>query len=187
MRRRVPRDPESRRESIWSISPGWRNAYFAIFSVSTLITSCVIVAYKVSNRGDTGLVKTYLSTTESLVSNGVALAIVIYATMEVMETIMVFANYLRQNLLEPLKERQRAEGHAEGRAEGRTEGRAEGRTEGRAEGRTEGRAEGRTEGRAEGRTEGRAESTAEWQNWNARRVKVAAKGEPFDEPPPDLD
>ena len=100
---------------------------------------------------------------------------------------MVFANYLRQNLLEPLKERQRAEGHAEGRAEGRTEGRAEGRTEGRAEGRTEGRAEGRTEGRAEGRTEGRAESTAEWQNWNARRVKVAAKGEPFDEPPPDLD
>ena len=92
---------------------------------------------------------------------------------------MVFANYLRQNLLEPLKERQRAEGHAEGRAEGRTEGRAEGRTEGRAE--------GRTEGRAEGRTEGRAESTAEWQNWNARRVKVAAKGEPFDEPPPDLD
>ena len=62
-------------------------------------------------------------------SNGVALAIVIYATMEVMETIMVFANYLRQNLLEPLKERQRAEGHADGHAEGRAEGRAESNAE----------------------------------------------------------
>ena len=140
MRRRVPIEPGRQRESIWSISPGWRNAYFAIFSVSTLITSCVIVAYKVSNRGDTGLVKTYLSTTESLVSNGVALAIVIYATMEVMETIMVFANYLRQNLLEPLKERQRAEGHA-GPRRGPHGGSRRGPHGGRAEGRTEGRAE----------------------------------------------
>ena len=147
MGRRVPIGPGRQRESIWSISPGWRNAYFAIFSVSTLITSCVIVAYKVSNRGDTGLVKTYLSTTESLVSNGVALAIVIYATMEVMETIMVFANYLRQNLLEPLKERQRAEGHAAGHAA----------------------------------------ANARWRSWNARREKATAKGEPFDEPPPDLE
>ena len=53
---------------------------------------------------------------------------------------MVFANYLRQNLLEPLKERQRAEGYAEG--------------------------------------------YAIWRDWNARRVKAAAKDEPFDEPPP---
>ena len=60
---------------------------------------------------------------------------------------MVFANYLRQNLLEPLKERQRAEGHAEGRAE----------------------------------------SNAEWRDWIARRERAAAKGEPFDEPPPDIE
>ena len=56
---------------------------------------------------------------------------------------MVFANYLRQNLLEPLKERQRAEG--------------------------------------------RAESNAEWRDWIARRERAAAKGEPFDEPPPDIE
>ena len=143
MGRRVPSELESRRESIWSISPGWRNAYFAIFSVSTLVTSCVIVTHKVSNRGDAGLVKTYLSITESLVSNGVALAIVIYATMEVMETTMIVANYIRQNLLEPLKERQRAEG--------------------------------------------RAESNARWRDWNARRERAEANGEPFDEPPPDLE
>ena len=37
---------------------------------------------------------------------------------------MVFANYLRQNLLEPLKERQKEEGRAEGREEARAEWRA---------------------------------------------------------------
>ena len=56
---------------------------------------------------------------------------------------MVLADYIRQNLLEPLKERQRAEGHAEGRAE--------------------------------------------WRDWNERRKKAEAKGEPFDEPPLDLE
>ena len=52
---------------------------------------------------------------------------------------MVLANYIRQNLLEPLKERQHAEGHARRR------------------------------------------------RWNARREKAEANGEPFDEPPPDLE
>ena len=56
---------------------------------------------------------------------------------------MVVANYIRQNLLEPLKERQRAEGHAA--------------------------------------------ANARWRSWNARREKATAKGEPFDEPPPDLE
>ena len=132
-------------------------AYFAIFSVSTLITSCVIVTYKIANTGDAGSLETYLTITEALVSNGMALAISIYATMEALETIMVVANYLRQNLLEPLKARQRAEGRAEGIAEGI----------------------------AEGRAEGRAETNAEWRTWNERRMAAEAKGEPFDEPPPD--
>ena len=34
---------------------------------------------------------------------------------------MVLANYLRQNLLEPLKERQKEEGRVEGREEGQDE------------------------------------------------------------------
>ena len=38
---------------------------------------------------------------------------------------MVLANYLRQNLLEPLKERQRREGWETGIALGREEGRSE--------------------------------------------------------------
>ena len=41
--------------------------------------------------------------------------------------------------------------------------------------------------RAEGYAEGRAEGHAIWRDWNARREKAKANGEPFDEPPPDLE
>ena len=42
----------------------------------------------------------------------------------------------------------------------------------------------REEGRVEGRAEGREESDAKWLAWNERREAAAARGEPFDEPPP---
>ena len=86
-------------------------------------------------------------------------------------TMMVLANYLRQNLLEPLKERQRREGFEEGRKLGFPIGYAE----------------GREEGMATGIGLGRSESDAKWRAWNERREKAAASGEPFDEPPPSFD
>ena len=76
---------------------------------------------------------------------------------------MVLANYLRQNLLEPLKERQRREGWEEGRKLGFPIG------------------------YEEGIAIGRSESDAKWRAWNERREKAAARGEPFDEPPPSFD
>ena len=50
---------------------------------------------------------------------------------------MFTAMWIRQRLLEPLKDRQRAEGRVEEIAEGRVEGLAVGRVEGLAEGRAE--------------------------------------------------
>ena len=58
---------------------------------------------------------------------------------------MVLAEFLNTNLLEPLKQRLRDEGYAEGIAQGRAEGVAQGRAEGVAEGRAEGVAQGRAE------------------------------------------
>ena len=40
------------------------------------------------------------------------------------------------------------------------------------------------EGKAEGIEEGRAEVYQQIAEWNARRLAAAAKGIPFDEPPP---
>ena len=48
----------------------------------------------------------------------------------------------------------------------------------------EGRAEGIEEGKAEGIEEGRAEVYQQIAEWNARRLEAAAKGIPFEEPPP---
>ena len=38
--------------------------------------------------------------------------------------------------------------------------------------------------KAEGIAEGIAERDREWTAWNERRLDAAAKGQPFDEPPP---
>ena len=145
----------SRRESLWSVSPAWRNAFFSMLGVSLLISSCAIIAYTLINMGDAGIMETYLTTAERILINGGALAILIYAVTDSWEAMMVLANYLRQNLLEPLKERQRREG--------------------------------REEGLEAGISLGRSETNAKWRAWNARREKAAARGEPFDEPPPGID
>ena len=57
-----------------------------------------------------------------------------------------------------------------------------------AKAKAEGIAEGEAKGKAEGITEGEARGIAErdrvWTAWNERRLAAAAKGQPFDEPPP---
>ena len=160
--RRRRQTEDGGRESIWSVSPTWRTAYFALFSVTTLPTSCMIIAYMIANRGDAPIIETYMEITQRIFINGAALALTIYTITETMETAMVLANYLRQNLLEPLKERQREEGVEIGIELGREEG------------------------REEGLEEGDTRTDAMWRAWNARREMAAARGEPFNEPPPSI-
>ena len=50
------------RESIWSVSPVWKTAFFSIFSVSTLITTIAIIARQIANRGDAAIMDTHRST-----------------------------------------------------------------------------------------------------------------------------
>ena len=149
------------RQSIWSVSSTWGTAFFAVFGVLTLATSCMITAYLIANRGDAALMETYMLIAEKVFTNGAALGLTIYSITETMETAMVFANYLRQNLLEPLKERQREEGREEEREkvrEAREEGIARGREEGREEGIEIGRAREREEAREEAPARGREEA-----------------------------
>ena len=47
------------------------------------------------------------------------------------------------------------------------------------------RAEGVEQGRAEGIEQGIEQAYRQWQEWNTRRMDAEAKGEPFDEPPPE--
>ncbi len=61
---------------------------------------------------------------------------------------------------------------------------AKAKDEGRSQGLNQGRDEGFNQGRNEGRDEGRNEMQQQWTAWNTRRLAAAAKGEPFNEPPP---
>ena len=69
-------------------------------------------------------------------------------------------------------------------ANAEAKGKAEGIAQGKAEGIAQGKAEGIAQGKAEGIAEGIAERDREWTDWNNRRLDAAAKGQPFDEPPP---
>ena len=52
--------------------------------------------------------------------------------------------------------------------------------------RNQGRVLGREEGREAGREEGRVEASSKWRDWFERYEAARRKGEPFDEPPPDV-
>ena len=69
-------------------------------------------------------------------------------------------------------------------AKAEAKGKAEGIAEGKAAGEAEGIAKGKAEGIAKGKAEGIAERDRIWTAWNNRRLDAAAKGHPFDEPPP---
>ena len=69
-------------------------------------------------------------------------------------------------------------------AKAKAEGIAEGKAEGIAEGKAEGIAEGEARGVAKGEARGIAERDRVWTAWNERRLAAAAKGQPFEEPPP---
>ena len=73
----------------------------------------------------------------------------------------------------------------DGRQKIRSKARAEGFAEGLAKARAEGFAKGFAQGLAEGIAISTARVNAAWRQWNARRMDFAARGEPFDEPPPD--
>ena len=147
-----------RRESIWSIPAGWRVAYFSLFSVSNLIATSVIAWYRIANRGDSHSVELMLSIADGVVRAGLALAITTISIMEGVQLPMVLANYIRVKLVEPAKERLRAEGHEAGREQGREQGIEQGRTQ----------------------------ANVAWREWNARRMKAESDGAPFHEPPPDV-
>ena len=61
---------------------------------------------------------------------------------------------------------------------------AEAREQGIEQGKEQGIKQGKEQGREEGIAEGRVEVYRAWADWNKRREEAAAKGIPFDEPPP---
>ena len=105
------------RESIWSISPRWKTTYFFLFSMLCLLGTGLLSWYETTQRAEDSAVETVLAIISGMAEVGVAAAVATVVTTEVTQNVMVTGEYLRQKLVKPLKERQRAEGRKEGRAE----------------------------------------------------------------------
>ena len=161
------------RESIWTVAAGWAGLYFVVFSTLNIMNAARVIWFETTQSSHAGwspLIDAALDGIGRGVPGNVGLAI---AIADIGRVTMVLGGLLEQ-WINNRRERQLREAVAEAVAEATVESRAEGR------------AEGKVEGEAAGRVRGRAEINDLWRAWNERRLDAVAKGEPFDEPPPDV-
>ena len=154
-----------KRESIWTIAAEWANVYFAVFSTLNITNTARVIWHETTQSSHAGwspLIDAILDGVGRGLPGNVGLTI---AITDIGRVTMVLGGLLEQ-WINNRRERQLREAVAEAVAEATAESRAE--------------------GEAAGRVRGRAEINDVWRAWNARRLDAAAKGEPFDEPPPDV-
>lgn len=138
--------PAASRESIWSISAGWKTTYFFLFTIQSLCGVGLLSWNEITQSGNDGVVQTILDIILGTASIGVAAATITISLTEALRGTMVIGAYLEEHLLKPLRERRRAEGRAEGRAH----------------------------------------TQKMWEAWNRRRLEAMERGDPFDEPTPEI-
>ncbi len=107
------------REPIWTIRANWRASYFVLFSIQSIVGTGLLLWYEVTQRTSDVPIETVLAIIQGIAWVGAASATTSIAITEGMQSIMVTGEWLRQNLLEPLKEKQRQEGREQGREEER--------------------------------------------------------------------
>ena len=116
--------PPEPRESIWSVSPGWKSAYFFPFSFQTICGVGLLSWREAGQYGNEGAVQTALDIIFGTASIGVAAATITVAVTELMRGTMVVGAYLEEKLLKPLREKRRMEREqwiAQRQAEGRAQ------------------------------------------------------------------
>ena len=154
-----PNRPE--RESIWTIAAGWANVYFSVFSTSNIMNTARVIWHETTQSSHAGwspLIDAILDGVGRGLPGNVGLTI---AITDIGRVTMVLGGLLEQ-WINNRRERQLREAVDEAVAEAVAEA------------------------TAESRAAGRAEINDLWRAWNERRLEAVAKGEPFDEPPPDI-
>ena len=111
-------EEELSRASIWTIRPQWQVAYFGLFSIQILVGIGYVAWHEIVARTGEGVYEIFTAIIAQTGSIGIASAAIAIALTEVMQYIMVTADWLRQKLIVPLEEKQRAEAEAR-RAEAR--------------------------------------------------------------------
>ena len=145
------------RESIWTVAAGWAGLYFAVFSTLNIMNAARVIWFETTQSSHAGW-----SPLIDAVLDGVGRGVpgnvgLAIAIADIGRVTMVLGGLLEQ-WINNRRERQLREAVAEAVAATARETARETATE----------------------------VDGLWRAWNERRLDALAKGEPFDEPPPDV-
>ena len=152
---RIMNKQDKDRESIWSVAREVKTLYFLAFVILAVLGVGLLTWREVTQSEGAGPLEILLAIWEDSAKIVTGSVGISVVVAEIVRYVMVLSRHLEERL-ERVRERRREEGRVQGREEGRTEG----------------------------RVQGLAEANSRWEAWNARREAAAARGIPFDEPPP---
>ncbi len=105
------------REAIWAIRPRWSTLYFVLFTFQVVVGFCIAAYDGISSTTSENWIQAYFDIILRTGQIGIAAAIITFTVIELLDSTMLMSEWIRQNLVEPAKERRREEGRAEVRAQ----------------------------------------------------------------------
>ena len=112
------------REAIWAIRPRWSTLYFVLFTLQVIVGLGIATYDGLSSTIPENWIQTYFDIILRTGHVGIAAAIITFTVIELLGSIMLMSEWIRVNLVEPAKEKQRAKIELR-REEGREQGRAQ--------------------------------------------------------------
>ena len=109
------------REAIWAIRPRWSTPYFLLFTLQVVLGTGIATYDGMSSATPENWIQAYFDIILRTGQVGIAAAIITFTLVELLGSIMLMSEWIRQNLVEPAKERNREQGRAEVRAQVRAE------------------------------------------------------------------
>ena len=155
------------RESIWSISPGWRTVYFVLFVIQNIAGISLLCWYEIFLRTGDDAIQTILNISHGSGQTAIGSAGITLTITEAGRLIMVLGEQLQRWF--------------EKREDARVTRRVD---EAVAQAVDEAVAQAVDEVVAQAVDEGRGEAHRQWSEWIQRKMEAEAKGELFEEPPP---
>lgn len=105
------------REAIWAIRPRWSTLYFVLFTFQVVVGFGIATYDGLSSTILENWIQAYFDIILRTGQVGIAAAIITFTVIEILSSTMLMSEWIRQNLVEPAKERRREEGRAEVRAQ----------------------------------------------------------------------
>ena len=95
------------REAIWAIRPRWSTPYFVLFTLQVVVGFGIATYDGVSSTTHDKWIQAYFDIILRTGQIGIAAAIITFTVIELLSSTMLMSEWIRVNLVEPAKERNR--------------------------------------------------------------------------------